>query len=206
MTDEEISLLLEGADSERRGLEFKEAFSWSDNDANAWIREKSIRAILGLTNIPTGGRLVIGVKEENGKPRITGLTSDQLSSFEAFDSIKGVVDGFSSVGTSFEILCGEYKSQDNCIHTVAVFAVNEFDEYPAVCKKNGQSSGTLVKDDIYTRAKIGAAATIKATDAELREMIRMAADKEKISLTKRGYTRDQANSVYDEQIEDLEDQ
>ena len=203
--DAKLKMLLQGVDREKRTLEFKDAFSWLDNHS-LWLKEKTIKAILGMTNTPTGGNIVIGIKEDDSKQLIIkGMSKEEIESFANFESIKGEVDAFSSCPIDFDIFQGEYNGK-----LFIVITVPEFEEMPAICKKNGSySSGKgdhkiLYQHDIYVRAKKGHASTIKATEIELREIIRMAADKEKHLLKERGYERVEATDIYAEQIADLE--
>lgn len=188
---------------ELRNREFKSPFSWADPSQGAlWLREKITRTVLGMTNTPFGGDVVIGVEEDEKKGlRLVGLTDDQLKSFQDYDGIKGFIDGFSSLATNFDIYWGDYKSQN-----YVVLTIQEFDEMPVVCRKNGQSSGVMTKDDIYSRSKKAPYSTIKATDLEIREIVRMAADKEKSQLSGRGWKKAELvrpAQFYKEQIKDL---
>lgn len=188
---------------ELRNREFKPPFSWADPPQGVlWLREKIARTILGMTNTPFGGDLIVGVEEGDKKGlSLTGVSDAQLESFQDFDGIKGFIDGFSSLATNFDIYWGEHKGQK-----YVVFTIQEFDEMPIVCRKNGQLAGVLTKDDIYARSKKAPYSTIKATDLEIREIVRMAADKEKSQLTGRGWKKaDLLNpsQYYKKQVEDL---
>lgn len=179
--------LLELVAHESRTKEFKSPFVWNDPNS-CWLKEKTIRAILGMANTKTGGNIIVGVEERLGKLIFTGLNEEQLSSFTNFDLIKDVVDSFSYSGINFEVGKGEFNN-----HHYVVFRVSEFLEIPAICKRNGQKKEVLCKDDIYSRAKTGKPSTIKATELELREIIEMAADKNISKLEKRGYTKKRPN-------------
>lgn len=201
-----VKEIIEAADFEHRNREYKDAFSWEDKNST-WLKEKCIRAILGLTNTLTGGQLIIGIEEdENHKPIIKGLSDGQLESFSDYEKIKNEIDGFSTSNLNFEMAYGVYKVGDNDSRILFI-SVEEFEETPTICKKNGQTAGVLIKDDIYSRAKKGSAATIKATDIEIREIIKMAADKEASNLEKRGYIKKEMEGVetyFQNQINDLD--
>jgi predicted HTH transcriptional regulator len=201
LSDDKISTLLE-ISYELRNREFKDAFCWSDKN-NTWIKEKITRAILGMTNIKSGGNIIIGVGEEKNTKKLllNGLSKKQLDSFEDFDGIKGYVDGFSSNQTFFNIAYGEYKDKK-----FVVMSVEEFSEIPVLCKKNGVNPGILVKDDLYTRSMKGVYGTAKATELELREMIKMASDKEKTELNQRDWYKKEnklSEIFFTKQISDL---
>lgn len=74
-------------------------------------------------------------------------------------------------------------------------------------QKGWSTQGILRKDDIYVRSKKGPYSTIRATELELREIIKMAADKERIELRARGYVKTgelTTEQFYKQQIKDLE--
>lgn len=138
-----------------------------------------------MTNTRSSGQIVIGVEEGKDKKLIlTGLTDDQLKSFENYDGIKGYIDGFSHTETNFDISWGELKSKK-----YIVFTVQEFYEIPSICKKDGHEKDVLKKHTIYARSKKAPYSTIPVTDVELREIIHMAVDKEKSDLKLRGWIR-----------------
>ena len=129
------------------------------------------------------------------------MNKDQLKTFEDFDGIKGYIDGFSYTNTDFDMAWGEHSG-----NRFVVITTQEFSEIPAICRKDGQTTGTLRKDDLYARSKRAPYGSIRATEAELREMIKLAVDKEKADLKSRGYVKKSAVSpedYYKKQIEDL---
>lgn len=200
LDNEQIAQLLETG-YELRNTEYKPPFGWN-GDQTDWIKEKIVRAILAMTNIRYGGRVVIGVEvREDRSINLMGVTDNQLRSFEDFDDVKGVVDGFSFTNTDFDINWGENENKKYII-----FTVQEFSEIPAICRKNGGSRGILTAYDIYSRSKKAPYGSIKATEAELREIINMAVDKEKTNLKSRGWVKKSAVSpdeFYKKQIKDL---
>jgi len=200
LSEEQIAQLLE-AGYELRDKEYKPPFSWDDGKSK-WAREKVIRAILAMTNTRYGGQVMVGIEvEDDRKITLKGVTDEQLKSFDDMDGIKGVVDGFSFTNTDFDINWGEHEGKK-----YVVFTVQEFTEIPAICRKNGDSRGVLTAFDIYARSKKAPYGSIKATDAELREIIRMAVDKEKTDLKSRGWTKKSGVSpeeFYKQQIKGL---
>lgn len=202
LDDAITSQIFEASTYERRDVEFKPPFAWTDTTSN-WAKEKVIRAVIGMSNTKGGGYVVIGVDETTDhKADLKGLDDTLLGSFEDYEAIKGAIDGFVYGYVDFQIGVAEY---DN--HKFAVIAVSEFEETPNLCKKNGQENGILVKDELYVRSKSSSPATIKATDLELREILKMAADKEKVELDARGFTKATEPNVvqyYKEINKDLE--
>lgn len=200
LSNDQMAQMLE-AGYELRYLEYKPPFGWNDSNST-WVKEKITRAVLAMTNIKYGGQIVIGIQETKEKEvKLTGLTDKQLRTFEDFDGIKGFIDGFSCTNTDFDIEWGEHNGSN-----FIVFTVQEFTEIPAICRKDGHTAGTLRKDDIYVRSKRAPYSSIRATEAELREIIKMAVDKEKVDLKSRGYVKKSIVSpeeFYKKQIKDL---
>lgn len=191
------------AGAERRSLEFKSPFAWESKAP--WIQECVIRAILAMTNTLYGGRIIIGIEEKpnsSGEKELifSGVTDDQLKSFENYEKIKGVVDGFSTIDTSFDIDFGEHNGAK-----YVVITVQEFYDVPALCKKNGSHTGVLVQNDMYSRSKRGAYSSSKVTELELREILHMAADKEKEELKARKFVKlsPEQKTNYDDQVKDI---
>ena len=182
ITKEQIAVLLE-AGYETRSIEYKPPFLWSDNNSR-WLKEKVVRAVLGMTNTRLGGQIIIGVSVDQNRIVPDGLSDEQLNSFNDYDGIKGYIDGFSYTGTIFDISYGSFENKK-----FIIFTIQEFYEIPAICKKNGSEIDILKKDIIYTRSMKATYGTIPSTDMELREMIHMAVDKEKRSLKERGWIR-----------------
>lgn len=200
ISKEQLAMLLE-AGYETRSIEFKPPFLWSDINSR-WLKEKVVRAVLGMTNIRLGGQIIIGVSENQNEIILEGLTDEQLDSFNDYDGIKGYIDGFSYTGTIFDISSGFFENKK-----FIIFSIQEFYEIPAICKKNGQERDILKKDIIYTRSIKAPYSTIPVTDMELREIIHMAVDKEKYDLEVRGWIRKmgiEPEKFYKDNIQDIE--
>jgi len=202
LPDEEFQRIIE-AGYETRNLEFKSPFLWDDKDS-LWLREKVIRTILGMSNTQDGGNIVIGVSEKDNQLEFVGITEDQLATF-IYDVIKGVVDGFASPSSSFDIAQASYKG-----NWYLVIGVSEFEEMPIICKNDGQYKSSqgdylLRRGDIYTRSRSGQAGTIRTTETEMREIIEIAVDKNQRRLLRRGWTypTEEDNGLFAKQREDF---
>ena len=194
-----FATLLEGG-AERRNLEFKPPLIWT-RAGDPWLREQVIRAILGMHNTRGGGSIVIGIKEEapGRRMKVVGLERGHIDSFEDFDAIRGTLGGFAPGLPQIDMALGAYRgTQDLILLTVA-----EFERFPFVCLKDGDTKA-LRKDDLYVRS-LKEPQTIRATQAELQEMIELAADKERRHLESRGWTRAASFAeTYRERIRGLE--
>lgn len=175
-----ISPLLE-AGYERRNLEFKPPFNWNDTE-QVWLRENVAKAIIGLSNMPGGGWLIIGINDSDGSnpPEIVGMNAEEIASFENYDAIKGFVDGYSYLPTDFDLRIDPERK-------LIVVEVREFSNYPLITRRNSESNGLMIRDCIYVRALRGQPATIKATHLEMQEVVDLAVDKQSRKLRKRGY-------------------
>lgn len=202
LNEEQMAALLE-AGYELRNREFKPPFLWSDENSK-WLKEKVVRAVLGMTNTRSSGQIIIGVEEDkkNNKLILQGLTDEQLNSFKDYDGIKGYIDGFTHSETNFDISSGESQNKK-----FVIFTIQEFLEIPTICKKDGQERDILKKNFIYTRSKKAPYSTIHATDIELREIIHMAVDKEKHDLKTRGWIKKDdvlPEAFYKSKIKDID--
>lgn len=203
-TENRMAELLETG-YELRSLEFKSPFLWSDIKSR-WLKENVVKAVLGMTNTRDGGEIIIGIEEikkgKNKELKPVGLTDNEFNSFKDYDAIKGYIDGFSYTETNFDISWGKFEK-----NKYIIFTVRDFDEIPAICKKDSQEKDVLKKNVIYTRSKKAPYSTIPTTDIELREIIHMAVDKEKSELKKRGWIRKSEISpedFYKNKIKDID--
>ena len=131
LSEEQMAQLLE-AGYELRNIEHKPPFAWN-GERSQWVMEKIIRAILAMTNTRYGGQIIIGIEVGDDRSvNLKGVTDEQLKSFDDFDGVKGVVDGYSFTNTDFDISLGAHESKK-----FVVFTIQEFSEIPAICRKNG---------------------------------------------------------------------
>lgn len=157
------------AEYERRDLEFKEGFKWSQKSNISHIQARTIKGIIALSNLSLGGILIIGITQKEAKFELNGLTEEEYKTFKDYDRIKGLIDGYVYSNTSFEM---EYTKDENDKYFI-VFQVRGFEKYPLVCKKN-LTIGTdkiLEKDNIYVRTKASQCASDKAGNYEIEELI-----------------------------------
>jgi predicted HTH transcriptional regulator len=177
-----IAKLLEGTVGEARGLEFKTGFSWELNgSAVTFAQACTIRAVLGLTNTRYGGNIILGIGDD-GHSHFTydGLADDMVASFQDYEQIQQQLDAFADGPMIYEMGVGEYDSKK-----YIVISVGEFAELPVLCTKDlktDQGKQVLTKGDMYVRSKRSKSSTIKATGLELREIIRMAHEKDQDAI------------------------
>lgn len=200
MSGEEFSHIIEMA-HESRNIEFKTSFSWVD-DSSKWLRERVIKTILGITNTPDGGYIVIGIDEENGNPVFNGTATEHIITF-TFDAITGTVSRFASTTINIEIYIAEYRS-----NKYVVLRIEEFETLPVICKNDGQEPGVLERGKIYCRAQSGPPRNIPVTEIEMQEIIELAMDKQQVRLRQRGYvfsgSENTIDNLHAKQQEDFE--
>lgn len=174
-----IAKLLEGMGGEARSLEFKTGFSWALNgSAITFAQACTIKAVLGFTNTRYGGNIIVGI-DDDGHSHLTytGVTDGMIASFQDYEQVQQQLDSFADGPMVYEVGVGEYDGKK-----YIVVSVSEFAELPVLCTKDlktNQNKQVLTKNDMYTRSKRSKPSTIKATGLELREIIRMAHEKDR---------------------------
>jgi hypothetical protein len=197
---DQMAGLLEAGLLERRHLEFKPGFKW-DSDRDSYLRESVIRTILGMTNTPTGGVLVLGIDGRGEPPTLVGVAEDELSTFSDFESVKATVDGFATMATDFELRVGIWQEKSLLVARVAEFA-----RRPILCRKNG-TTNRLREGDLYVRPQKGQPRTDRMGELELEEIIGLSIGKESSIRRAQGWTApdpDDAAKFYRKFLGDLE--
>lgn len=151
---------------EGRNLEFKRSAPWHTSDFKA----KIVKSILAFSNVRDGGIIVIGVERQPDQSyRFTGVTPEHLATYSD-DHMASVVAEYADPYARFVLDKAEVDG-----NTFLVILVDEFDEIPVVCKRDGASN--LRKGAIYTRTyRISESAEVPS-QTELREILEMAIDK-----------------------------
>jgi len=220
--EEELSNILE-AGSESISTEFKPAFDWNKKE-DLYQKERTIKAILALSNTKGGGYVVVGIKEGSKQLEIEGVETDKWSSPEQLEKIRSDIESFSYATVNVEIARGEAKSKKESLWVI-VFGVREFTKTPIICKKDGQQDKSLKKFDIYCRTiRDGMVSSNKVTHDELEAIIEMATDKDREEFSNRlegllggskimreatrqkgVEEKDEFSTFYAEQIKDMEE-
>jgi len=178
---------------ESRNVEFKEGFNWN-NPKDPKIREELIKAILAMSNTPTGGIIILGIKTDTKKKTVsaTGMPRKDVKSFiKNEEGIKRSVHNYGSQPARFTI--SQYKSKKDKLFVV--FQVSEFEKWPIVCIRNGKTredSGkrlVLEINTIYVRSKTAPWSSKRAGSQEIEDIIEMAVKKYDFRQRQLGYTR-----------------
>jgi len=133
MTNAEFGDLLSILAREESGIEVKGPGSLSDT----YFRAKIVRAAIGMSNRRDGGKIIIGLDEDEQPARSfisTGLDPQQLASWQ-YDQIADAFAEYTEPVIRFDLYTPQYEGKD-----FVVLQIYEFDEYPVLCKKQYQSN------------------------------------------------------------------
>jgi hypothetical protein len=182
MEEDFIFGLIERQDDESLSVEFKGPLKWENNQASmSWLQAKCIKAVLGFSNTPGGGLVLIGINDDGkGNREFVGLTPEMVESFNNTEAIQECIDKYADGPLSYSLKTIIHKA-DKEEQTYIAITVNEFDDMPNLCtrdfyivKTNRDKDYILRKHDMYTRARKGRFSTIKATALELRSIVSLA--------------------------------
>lgn len=166
---------------EQRATEFKGPGTSSDKQFLA----KVIRAMLGMSNKPDGGVVVIGVDEDGLELQPTGLSAEELRTW-TYDTLATHVSAHADPYLDFRL---ETIWMDDKVFVVVT--VNQFDMLPVICKKD--CFGVLRKGALYVRPRAGRVETVEVpSHVEMREILQIAAEaiaREIIASNERVYKR-----------------
>ncbi len=148
---------------ESRGVDFKGPIRWDD------IKNDIVKDILAMGNTRDGGIIILGVGEADSSWEISGLSDEQVESYDPDDMIAHV-NKYASPPMEFSVV----KHVDEKNRNFVVIHVPEFSEIPFVCKKN---SNGVREGAIYVRP-LGKAESREVQNAEeMRDLLDVGIDK-----------------------------
>lgn len=179
--------------SEERNIEYKSSMSWKDIET----KTKVVIACLAMANIPDGGVLIFGVDETpNGIFQANGMKEEDVDSFNQ-DHISAYVNNFADPYVDIKV--NKEITEDGNIFVI--IQIQEFNEFPVVCKREGCKG--IHCGAIYTRPRRKIESVPVPSQNEMREIIDLAIDKKmrKIheDLYKWGITNNQTYQESSEQ-------
>lgn len=142
---------------EVRNVEFKGPGPRTDVNLMA----KVIRAVLGMSNLRDGGRVVIGVEERKGTLTPSGLTPSDIATWQ-YDLVSAAVAEYADPYARFDLEQVPYQGG-----TSIFLHVYEFDQISILCRRdltvkmNGKDKMVLRKSALYVRSMCGAATSPK---------------------------------------------
>lgn len=164
MTDQEFAEIL-ALRHEGPGIEFKGPGSASDNQ----LFTKVVKAMLGMANRRDGGRVVIGVEDNDGVLNPVGLSNSDQDTWK-YDDVAAKLAKYADPSVSFELETQQYNGN----HYV-VLRVREFEDIPVLCKKDYQ--GVLRKGACYVRPRRKPETTEIPTQEDMRDLLDLASEK-----------------------------
>jgi predicted HTH transcriptional regulator len=152
---------------ELRVVEFKGPGHFTEQPLLA----RTIRAILGMANIASPGRVIVGVSNE--EPHLVGLSSDQLSGWN-FDNLADQLSKYAEPSVQFDL---SRVPGVNGRHFV-VIAVQPFNLAPVICKRDYTygSSTILRRGALYIRPRGKPETTEIASFEDMQELLQYAID------------------------------
>ena len=164
--DNEALLELAFHGREERNLEYKQSMIWDEPATKA----KITKSAMAMANLPDGGAIVLGVKENGETYSPIGMEIEHEESFKQDD----VMDWVNGYADPYIELTVTLVSKDN--KAFVVIQVREFDQLPVVCKKDGKAG--LKRGAFFTRSRRKYETTQIGSQTEMREILDLAVDKE----------------------------
>jgi predicted HTH transcriptional regulator len=178
VTDQEFAELL-ALQHELPAVEFKPDGARGDKT----LFHSVAKAILGMANRRDGGRIVLGVREDQpGKLERVGLTEAQAATWR-HDELAAAIAPVADPYVTFEV--EEHRYEDTLY---LVVDVREFEEVPVICRRDyppnlkaGQKA-MLRAGAVYVRTRRIPETTEIPSQTEMRELIELATEKRMRSL------------------------
>lgn len=151
---------------EGRNLEFKRATAWNNGD----FRFRIVKSCLAFSNVRDGGSIVIGVNQNaDGTFDFVGMSAADAATYTE-DQVASSVAEFAD---PYVKLVLDRADVDGKVFIIIL--VEEFDEIPVLCKRDGQAN--LRRGAVYTRTRRMAESAEVPTQTEMREIFEMAVQK-----------------------------
>lgn len=164
MNKEEFAALL-ALGHEATGIEFKGHGPISNKRLFAQVT----KAVLGMANRRDGGRVIIGVDDNDGTPNPVGLTKTELATWK-YDDVAAKMAEYADPSISFELEAQPHNGKDYVILYVA-----EFNDIPVLCKK--PYPDVLRQGACYVRSRRKPETTEIPTQEDMRDLLELAAEK-----------------------------
>jgi len=156
---------LEGK-GEPRNTEFKNGNDWEH------LKFKITRALLGLSNLEYGGKVIIGIKEDTSdSDPLVGMTEEQSKTYTR-DNIMQFVNEYADPPLEIKL----HTIDDGNGKQFVIINVLEFSELPTICKKDG-GDGMLQRSKIYIRPKKKTETSDNFSHHDMRELLDLATEK-----------------------------
>ena len=154
-----------GLNHELNGVEFKSPGPMS----NRRLVMQVIKAILGMSNRRDGGKIIIGVGDNQGVLNPIGLTPLELSEWTP-DAVADQVANYADPNATFTLEKREYEG-----NSYVVLTVEEFSDVPVLCKRD--YGDVLRAGACYVRPRRKPETTEIPTQADMRDLLDLAIEK-----------------------------
>lgn len=152
---------------EGRHVEFKKSVSWDRGD----FKWKIVKTVLAFSNVRDGGAIIIGVEETADGFRFTGITDEHRATYDEDDIREKVATRADPYAT-----CRLEDHTDEAGNQYAVIDVDQFDELPVICKRDGPCN--LFEGAIYTRSYRMPESVPVPSQTEMRRILDMAVEEQ----------------------------
>ena len=147
-------------------VEFKRGGSRQDRR----LLTQVARAMIGMANRRDGGRVIIGVDEdENRLPLPDGLSDEDLATW-SYDDLANSLAEYTDPSVSFDLETVEYEDKK-----FVALTVYEFQDMPVLCKKDYPD--VLRAGACYVRTKRKPETAEIPTQADMRDLLDLAIEK-----------------------------
>jgi predicted HTH transcriptional regulator len=180
-------------------VDFKESAAWN------LLREKLVKAVLGMGNLRDGGVVIVGISERNANWEITGISAEDLRTYDV-DEMLGYFEPFISPFVEVDIVQVAIEARN-----FLAIQIHEFQEIPLVCKRNGADPNRegLFEGAVYVRPMGGVPRTSRVMNAQqMHDLLELAAEKRARSMVRRARAIEMAvpnidNNAFDRELEGL---
>ena len=159
--DEFIKQLELERKNESRNVEYKSGNIWNNS------KFQITRALMGLSNLQYGGRVVVGVDQKSDDP-LVGVTLEQRNTYD-LDKIEEFVNEYADPPLEIRLSVCDDKNEKFFI----IIDVSEFSELPTICKKDAPK-GNLKRGKIYIRPKRHTETSDNFSHHDMRELLDLA--------------------------------
>ena len=133
------------------------------------LRAQLVRAVLAMANRRDGGKVIIGVEDDEGVLTPVGLNEDDLITWR-YDDIADGIATYADPSISFEREVKEYNGNQ-----YVVLEIDEFADIPVLCKRDYQ--GVLRDGACYVRSRRKPETAELPTQEDIRDLLELATEK-----------------------------
>jgi len=190
MEIEEFERLIEGG-TETQKIDFKESCPWE--------KDSIAKDILAFSNVRGGGYIIIGIREIEGGIERQGISDGHLGTYD----LETMLDQLSSYADPrIDIELDPVEDVKNN-KKYLIIVVKEFQDIPAICKKDGKE---VNKGVIYYRNTDRRPESAPVSNSsDMRDIIELAAVKMVKKYRELGLTPESKDEeLFDKELEELE--